>query len=118
MSHVRHHLPRDTIWAVEAVTNTAFVADQISATEPGSFLGCGGGGLGRSGGGALDIKLATDALAGGGNKKVKFVCQVLGDGTYLFSVPGSVYWIAQRYNVPVLTVVLNNKGASPPLLPF
>jgi hypothetical protein len=32
------------------------------------------------------------------------------DGTYLFSVPGSVYWIARRYNIPILTIVLNNKG--------
>jgi thiamine pyrophosphate-dependent acetolactate synthase large subunit-like protein len=117
MSQVRHHLPQDTIWAVEAVTNTAFVADQISATEPGSFLNCGGGGLGWSGGGALGIKLATDSLAGGNNKG-KFVCQVVGDGTYLFSVPGSVYWIAQRYNLPILSIVLNNKGTSLPLLPL
>lgn len=34
----------------------------------------------------------------------------MGDGSYLFSVPGTVYWIAERYNIPVLTVVLNNQG--------
>ena len=28
----------------------------------------------------------------------------------MFSVPSSVYWIAQRYKLPVLTVVLNNGG--------
>jgi len=36
----------------------------------------------------------------------------VGDGTFLFSVPGSVYWISKRYNIPVLTIVLNNKGKS------
>jgi len=41
----------------------------------------------------------------GGTNKGKFVCQVVGDGTFLFSVPGSVYWIAQRYNIPILTFV-------------
>ena len=104
---LRKSCPQDTIWAIEAVTNTAFVADQIQATFPGSWINCGGGGLGWSGGGALGIKLATDFENGG---KGKFVVQIVGDGTYLFSVPGSVYWIAQRYNIPILTVVLNNKG--------
>ena len=97
--------PADTIWAIEAVTNTAFVADQLQATLPGSWLNCGGGGLGWSGGGALGIKLAT--MTEGSNQ---FVCQIVGDGTYLFSVPGSVYWISQRYKIPILTIVLNNEG--------
>lgn len=113
ISEVRKACPIDTIWAIEAVTNTPFVADQIQATLPGSWINCGGGGLGWSGGGALGIKLATDFSAGGTNKG-KFVCQIVGDGTYLFSVPGSVYWIAQRYNIPVLTIVLNNKGWNAP----
>lgn len=113
MAQVRKACPPDTLWAIEAVTNTGFVADQIQATIPGSWINCGGGGLGWSGGGALGIKLATDSEAEGPNKG-KFVCQVVGDGTYLFSVPGSVYWIAQRYNIPVLTIVLNNKGWNAP----
>ena len=58
----------------------------------------------------------------------QFVCQIVGgrferrhgpllitiDGTFLFSVPGSVYWIAKRYKIPVLTVVLNNQGWNAP----
>jgi thiamine pyrophosphate-dependent acetolactate synthase large subunit-like protein len=106
---LREMCPEDTIWAIEAVTNTVFVADQIRPTLPGSWINCGGGGLGWSGGGALGIKLASDAEHGGLNKG-KFVVQIVGDGSYLFSVPGSVYWIAQRYKIPILTIVLNNKG--------
>ncbi|KAK5175538.1 uncharacterized protein LTR77_000677 [Saxophila tyrrhenica] len=112
ISQVRKAVPKDAIFAVEAVTNTAFVADQIQATFPGSWINCGGGGLGWSGGGALGIKLATD-FENGGTNKGKFVCQIVGDGTYLFSVPGSVYWIAERYNIPVLVIVLNNQGKPP-----
>lgn len=112
MSEVRKAVPKDTLWAIEAVTQTGFVADQVQATIPGSWINCGGGGLGWSGGGALGIKLASDVQAGGTNKG-KFVCQVVGDGTFLFSVPGSVYWIAQRYKIPILTIVLNNKGKLP-----
>ena len=102
---VRKAVPADTIFVVEAVTNAILVADQIQACLPGSWINCGGGGLGWSGGAALGIKLAV------GEKR--FVCQIVGDGTFLFSVPGSVYWISQRYKLPVLTIVLNNRGKQP-----
>ncbi|KAJ5316625.1 hypothetical protein N7508_001133 [Penicillium antarcticum] len=113
MAQVRQGVPADTIWAIESVTNTHWVADQISATLPQSWINCGGGGLGWSGGGALGIKLASD-VQHGGRGKGKFVCQVVGDGTFLFSVPGSVYWISRRYGIPILTIVLNNKGWNAP----
>jgi thiamine pyrophosphate-dependent acetolactate synthase large subunit-like protein len=100
---IRKAVPIDTIFAIEAVTNSILVAEQIQASLPGSWINCGGGGLGWSGGGALGIKLAAGAK--------RFVCQIVGDGTFLFSVPGSVYWISRRYNLPVLTIVLNNGGA-------
>ncbi|KAH6624046.1 thiamine pyrophosphate enzyme, N-terminal TPP binding domain-containing protein [Chaetomium sp. MPI-SDFR-AT-0129] len=112
---LRELCPPDTIWAIEAVTNTAFVHDSLQPTQPGQWINCGGGGLGWSGGGSLGIKLASDHEAqksGGG--KGKFVVQIVGDGTFLFSVPGSVYWISKRYNIPVLTIVLNNKGWNAP----
>lgn len=113
MAQVRQGCPSDTIWAIEAVTLTHSVADQVGATLPNSWINCGGGGLGWSGGGALGIKLASDVEHGGPGKG-KFVCQVVGDGTFLFSVPGSVYWIARRYSIPILTIVLNNKGWNAP----
>jgi len=114
---LRKVCPEDTIWAIEAVTNTVFVHDNLQPTIPGHWINCGGGGLGWSGGGALGIKLATDHESGGKDKG-KFVCQIVGDGTFLFSVPGSVYWISKRYNIPVLTIILNNKGKSARLFPF
>lgn len=104
---LRSACPEDTIWVVEAVTNTGFIHDNVRPTQPGSWINCGGGGLGWSGGAALGIKLAAEAEGHG-----EFVCQIVGDGTYLFSVPGSVYWIAHRYKIPVLTIVLNNNGKS------
>ena len=104
---LRSIVPLDTIWAVEAVTNTGFVANNVQASLPGSWIGCGGGGLGWSGGGALGIKMASDYQNGG---KGKFIVQVVGDGSFLFSVPSSVYWISQRYQIPILTIILNNGG--------
>ncbi|KAH6842424.1 thiamine pyrophosphate enzyme, N-terminal TPP binding domain-containing protein [Chaetomium sp. MPI-CAGE-AT-0009] len=106
---LRSACPEDTIWVVEAVTNTGFIHDNVRPTRPGSWINCGGGGLGWSGGAALGVKLAVEAEGRG-----QFVCQIVGDGTYLFSIPGSVYWIAHRYNIPVLTIVLNNNGWNAP----
>lgn len=113
MGQLKKAAPQDTIWAIEAVTLTLQAADHLQCTLPKSWINCGGGGLGWSGGGALGIKLASDDQHGGKNKG-KFVCQIVGDGTYLFSIPGSVYWIARRYNIPILTIVLNNKGWNAP----
>ncbi|KAI9672467.1 MAG: hypothetical protein M1817_003233 [Caeruleum heppii] len=113
-SLLRSQLPKDTIFALEAVTNTVLVADQLRPERPGSWINCGGGGLGWSGGAPLGIKLASmceDAKEGKGN----FVCAIVGDGTFLFGVPGSVFWIARRYGIGVLTVVLNNDGWRAPL---
>ncbi|KAI1324079.1 thiamine pyrophosphate enzyme [Xylariaceae sp. FL0255] len=108
---VREQCPKDTIWAIEAVTNTVFVHDSLQPELPGSWINCGGGGLGWSGGAALGIKLASAVEEGG---KGKFVTQIVGDGTFMFEVPGSVYWISKRYNIPILTIVLNNKGWNAP----
>ncbi|CZR69979.1 probable thiamine pyrophosphate-requiring enzymes [acetolactate synthase, pyruvate dehydrogenase (cytochrome), glyoxylate carboligase, phosphonopyruvate decarboxylase] [Phialocephala subalpina] len=111
ISQVRRACPINTIWVVEAVTNTFTVADHLQATLPGSVFSSGAGGLGWSGGAALGIKLATDSRHGGLGK---FVCQIIGDGCFFFSIPASVYWIAQRYEIPVLTIVLNNNGWNAP----
>ncbi|KAI1496891.1 thiamine pyrophosphate enzyme, N-terminal TPP binding domain-containing protein [Biscogniauxia marginata] len=108
---LRSLCPEDTIWTIEAVTSTGYVHDNIRPELPGSWINSGGGGLGWSGGGVLGVKLAIDALNGG---KGKFVVQIAGDGAYLFTVPGSVYWVSKRYQIPVLTVILNNKGWNAP----
>ena len=115
---LRELCPKNTTWCVEAVTNMVVVSDQIRPHLPSSWFNCGGGGLGWSGGAALGLKLAArdeeTAEQERGNSKAAehgtFICQIVGDGTFLFTVPGSVYWIARRYNIPILTIVLNNKG--------
>jgi thiamine pyrophosphate-dependent acetolactate synthase large subunit-like protein len=46
--------------------------------------------------------------------KDKFVAAVVGDGTFLFGVPSSFYWMSRRYSIPFLTIVLNNSGWNAP----
>ncbi|KAH8707131.1 putative thiamine pyrophosphate enzyme [Phaeosphaeriaceae sp. PMI808] len=110
---LRKLCPENTIWCPEAVTNAIPTCEQLQVDVPGHLINGGGGGLGWSGGGSIGVKLASDYLAGGVNKG-SFVCQIVGDGTYMFGVPGTVYWIAQKYNTPTLTIVLSNKGWNAP----
>jgi thiamine pyrophosphate-dependent acetolactate synthase large subunit-like protein len=111
-SQLRDLCPHDTIWAIQAATNASIVDDAIRPTLPSHFLSCAGGGLGWSGGGAMGIKLASEYEAQQTGGKGKFVVQIVGDGSYLHGNPSSVYWVAKRYDIPFLTIVLNNKGRS------
>lgn len=85
----------------EAIRNTPAVLNQIPRSLPLTLLGGAGGGLGYSGGMALGAKLARPGSR---------VVQVVGDGGFHFGTPTSVYAVAQRYRLPVLTVVLDNGG--------
>ena len=85
----------------EAIRNSPAVLNQIPRSLPLTLLSSAGGGLGYSGGMALGAKLA--------NPKVR-VLQIVGDGGFHFSTPTSVYATAQRYNLPIFTVVLDNGG--------
>jgi acetolactate synthase I/II/III large subunit len=85
----------------EAIRNAPFVQEQIRRTEPGSYVGLAGGGLGFSGGMALGLKLAQPD---------RRIVQIVGDGAFHFSSPDSVYAVAQQYQLPILTVVLDNGG--------
>jgi acetolactate synthase-1/2/3 large subunit len=87
----------------EAIRNGGVVQDQIARTLPGTYIGFAGGGLGFSGGMALGVKLARPEAR---------VVQVVGDGSYHFSTPDSVYSVAQTHGLPILTVVLDNRGWS------
>jgi acetolactate synthase-1/2/3 large subunit len=85
----------------EAIRNSPSVLMQMARNVPGTLVGCAGGGLGYSGGIALGARLARPAHR---------VVQVVGDGGFHFSTPTSVYSVAQRYKLPILTVVLDNGG--------
>ena len=85
----------------EAIRNSAAVLNQVDRTEPRSYIGLAGGGLGFSGGTALGAKLARPQAR---------VVQFIGDGGFHFSNPTAVYAVAQEYRLPIFTVVLDNGG--------
>ncbi|KAJ6128682.1 Thiamine pyrophosphate enzyme C-terminal TPP-binding [Penicillium samsonianum] len=104
-SRLRDSLPQDTIYVLEAVTNAGHLIHHLNLTQPGSLVASGAGGLGWGGGAALGVKLG---------KPGSFICAIVGDGVYLFSQMESVYWIARRYDIPFLLIVLNNGGWNAP----
>jgi acetolactate synthase I/II/III large subunit len=89
----------------EAIRNSPVVLNQIPRTEALSLVGGAGGGLGYSGGMALGAALALKTA-----KLKARVIQIVGDGGFHFSTPASVYATAQRYELPIFTVILDNGG--------
>jgi acetolactate synthase-1/2/3 large subunit len=94
-------LSQDDIVINEAIRNGPILQEHLTRTKPQSYVGLAGGGLGFSGGMALGLKLAQPE---------RRVVQIIGDGGYHFSSPDSVYAVAQQYQIPIFTVVLDNGG--------
>lgn len=93
-------LPDDVVLN-EAIRNGPALQEHVMRTRPRSYVGLAGGGLGFSGGMALGLRLAQPG---------RRIVQVIGDGGFHFSSPDSVYAVAQQYQLPILTVVLDNGG--------
>lgn len=105
MAAVRKRLDERAIVLNESITNYHLVHDHLAPVRPGAILASGGGSLGWNGGAAIGVKLARPDAT---------VVAVTGDGSYLFTVPSSVHWIARRYKTPFLQIVLNNRGWNAP----
>lgn len=101
MACVRAHVDADTIILNEGITNYPVVVNHIAPTRAGQMLNSGGGNLGWTGGAAIGAKLAEPA---------KTVIALTGDGSYMFSQPSTVHWMARHYDTPFLQVVFNNRG--------
>lgn len=102
---VREAIDDDTLVLTEAITNYPVVSWHLRRNAPGSLLGSGGGSLGWAIGAAIGAKLAAPE---------RTVVSLVGDGSYLFGVPSSVFWMARRYDAPSLTVVFDNNGWNAP----
>ena len=95
----------DTVILNEAITSRRAIERLIPRSKPGTLFGNGGSSLGWHGGAAVGMKLA---------RPEKDIVALTGDGTYIFSCPTAVHWMAARYETPFLTVIYNNQGWNAP----
>ena len=104
---LRRHLDDETIVISEGISHYHTIGDHLRLDRPGSLFTSGGGSLGWNGGAAIGAKLARPEAT---------VIALTGDGSYMFSVPGTVHWMARQYGSPFLQIVYNNRGWKSPKL--
>lgn len=109
-SLLRSLLPDSTTYVLEAITAAQELHDQIQPSRPGSWINCGGTGIGWSNGAALGVKMALEDLDKSEERRPTMVCHIVGDGSFMCGSPSSALWVASKYEIPVLTIVLNNGG--------
>jgi benzoylformate decarboxylase len=86
---------------LDATTATVPLLAGLRTTRPGQLLSSTSGSLGWGMGSALGVALAEPGRP---------VAALLGDGAFQFGLPA--LWTAQRYQVPVTFIVLNNRTYS------
>ncbi|WP_041675217.1 thiamine pyrophosphate-requiring protein [Ramlibacter tataouinensis] len=94
-----------TVVLFESPTATERVLHTLRMARPGSYYANGGSGLGWGINAAIGVKLADPQAE---------VITLVGDGSYVFGVPSSTYWVGETYGAPQLTVVFNNGGWNAP----
>jgi acetolactate synthase-1/2/3 large subunit len=104
---IREVIDDDTVVLNETVSDHAAVERHLPRNKSGTLFWSGGSSLGWHGGAAVGMKLACPE---------KDIVALTGDGTYIFSCPTAVHWMARRYNAPFMTVIFNNQGWNAPKL--
>ena len=91
----------DSLIVDDSVSNSGLSQDYVDTTVPGTFFGVGGSSMGWGLPAALGAKLACSD---------KTVIAITGDGSFTFANPVAGLWVAKRYGISILTVILNNRG--------
>ena len=95
----------DTVILNEAITNGPLIGKMLPRNKPGTLFMSGGSSLGWNGGAAVGMKLACPE---------KDIVALTGDGSYIFTCPTAVFWMAAKYEAPFMTVIYNNQGWNAP----
>jgi acetolactate synthase-1/2/3 large subunit len=104
---VRAIVDRDAIVLSEGISSYQTIGDHLQLHGPVRLFTSGASSLGWNGGAAIGVKLAEPE---------RTVISLCGDGSYLFSVPSVVHWMARRYDTPFLQIIYDNGGWKSPLL--
>ncbi|KAF5315029.1 hypothetical protein D9619_007473 [Psilocybe cf. subviscida] len=103
----------------ESISNYPAVWMGLRTEQPGCVLSSGGSSLGWGLGAAVGASLGCRTVGNLGALHTKgrdLIVVIVGDGSFMFGVPSSAYWMARRYETPFLTIVLNNGGWKSPKL--
>ena len=83
------------------VSESQLALGNMSLRQPGTFFGTSpSGGLGWGLGAAIGVKLG---------QRDRRVLNVVGDGSYMFGNPTPAHFVSAAYDLPVLTIIMNNK---------
>src|SRR5262249_40126206 len=104
---VRSLLDDGAIVLSEGISNYQTIVDHLGLSRPGTLLSSGGSSRGWNGGAAIGVTLA---------RPDRTVISLTGDGSYLFSIPSVVHWMARRYETPFLQIIYDNGGWKSPRL--
>ena len=107
LARLREAAGRDALFLNEGISHYHTVFNHLAPDRPGSIFTSGGGSLGWNGGAAVGVKLARPDST---------VVALTGDGSFMFTVPSSVHWMARRYGTPFVQIVFNNRGWKSPKL--
>jgi acetolactate synthase-1/2/3 large subunit len=102
---VRDLVNERTVVLVEAPSHAVMIASVLQTDRPGGYYQNHGAGLGWAINAAIGVKLASPEAE---------VITLIGDGSFLFGVPSSAYWVAGAYATPTLTVIYDNGGWKSP----
>lgn len=80
----------------EAISNFPAVWHHMRPEFPGAMITSGGSSLGWALGAAVGASLSRRAV-GDGTSQPDLIVAIVGDGSFMFGVPSSVYWMARRY---------------------
>jgi acetolactate synthase I/II/III large subunit len=102
---VRREVGLEAIVLSEGITSHSTIWDHMAREKTGTMFTSGGSSLGWTGGAAIGMKLAAPD---------KTFVAMSGDGSYMFSQPSTVHWMARRYRAPFLQIIFNNRGWKAP----
>jgi thiamine pyrophosphate-dependent acetolactate synthase large subunit-like protein len=118
----------ETLILNEGISESQKVWSHMRPEVPGHMFMSGGSSLGWVLGAAVGAHIGGEIAGAEHGKGYELVVAIVGDGSFLFGVPSSAYWMARKYDrvgflcsvqssmvsdisfQPFLTIILNNGG--------
>ena len=94
ISTLRKSSPKQSLVLNEAITNFYEAWNHMRCDVPGSMVSAGATSIGWGLGAAIGACIGGRATG----KPYDLITLVVGDGSFLFGIPGAAFWMARKYN--------------------